>query len=108
MQCFNKKVKTKYKFFIYLMFKFFLNKNSIIMRYREQARYIDVLKRYEKQMDFEEMKDFRMLKKRHIDDEDLDTLSLNRLKEYFEKYHTNRAKKNYDEYFKKNENNEQE
>ncbi|MFH0736802.1 MAG: hypothetical protein V1773_18375 [bacterium] len=74
------------------------------MRYREQGNYINVLKRYEKQMPFEEMKDFRMLKKRHTDDEDLDSISLARLKGYYEKYHTNRDKKNYDEYFRKNEN----
>ncbi len=76
------------------------------MRYREQGNYINVLKRYEKQMSYEEMKDFRMLKKRHTDDEDLDSISLARLKEYYERYHTNRDKKNYDEYFRKNESSE--
>ena len=74
------------------------------MRYREQGKYIDAVKRFEKQMTYEELKDFRMLKKRHTDDEDLDSLSLARLKGYYEKYHINRDKKNYDMYFKKNEN----
>ncbi len=74
------------------------------MRYREQGKYIDAVKRFEKQMTYEEMKDFRMLKKRHTDDEDLDSLSLERLKGYYEKYHINRDKKNYDMFFKKNEN----
>jgi len=76
------------------------------MRYREQGKYINELKKYERQMSFEEMKDFRMLKKRHTDDEDLDSMSLARLKGYFVKYHVNRDKKNYDVYFTKNENNE--
>ncbi len=73
------------------------------MRYREQEKYIEAVKRYEKKMTYEELKDFRMLKKRHTDDEDLDSLSLARLKGYYEKYHINRDKKNYDLYFKKND-----
>jgi hypothetical protein len=74
------------------------------MRYREQGKYIDALKNFEKKMTYEELKDFRMLKKRHTDDEDLDSLSLKRLKGYYEKYYVNREKKNYDLYFTKNEN----
>ncbi len=85
------------------MFKYFSKYTEKAMRYREQGKYIDAVKRFEKQMSYEELKDFRMLKKRHTDDEDLDSLSLARLKGYYEKYHINRDKKNYDMFFKKNE-----
>lgn len=71
------------------------------MSFRDQKKYIDALKRYEKKMDNKERNDYKMYVKRHKDEEDLDKLSMNRLAELYEKYHINRDKKNFDHLFKK-------
>jgi len=70
------------------------------MSSREQRDYFSILKRYERQFESDELNDYKMLVKRHKDDEDLDKLSMARLKKLFEKYHVNREKKNYDQFFK--------
>ena len=70
------------------------------MSSREQRDYFSILKRYERQFESNEINDYKMLVKRHKDDEDLDKLSMARLKKLFEKYHVNREKKNYDPFFK--------
>jgi hypothetical protein len=71
------------------------------MASREQRNYFDILKRYEKKFQPRELEDYKMLVKRHKDDEDLDKLSMQRLVKLHEKYHLNRERKNYDQYFKK-------
>ena len=69
------------------------------MSSREQKDYFAVLKRYERRFNDQELGDYKMLVKRHKDDEDLDRLSMQRLKNLYEKYHINREKKNYDQFF---------
>lgn len=71
------------------------------MQYRDQQKYFDILKRYEKKFDSRELHDYKMFLKRHKDEEDLDRLSLKKLKGLYEKYYLNREKKNYDHLFKK-------
>ena len=71
------------------------------MSSREQKTYFDTLRRYEKKFEPRELEDYKMLLKRHKDDEDLDKLSMQRLKALREKYHVNREKKDYDQYFTK-------
>lgn len=71
------------------------------MSFRDQKKYIETLLKYEKKMDSKEAQFFKMLVKRHKDDEDLDKLSLQKLYELFEKYHANREKKTFDHIFKK-------
>ncbi len=71
------------------------------MRSREQKLYLDTLKRYERKFERQELDDYKMFCKRDKDDEELDNLSLNRLKILYEKYHINRVKKNLDDLFKK-------
>lgn len=73
------------------------------MTYFDQKRYFEILKKYEKKFEKEEREDYKMLVKRHKDDEDLDKLSYQRLMNLYEKYHVNRAKKNFDHLFKKPE-----
>lgn len=70
------------------------------MRYKDQQKYLEVLKRYERKLDRTELEDYKMLLKRHKDDEDLDKLSFERLQNLYEKYHLNREKKNFDHLFK--------
>jgi len=74
------------------------------MSYSKQIKYFDALKRYQSKFEPKELEDFKMLLKRHKDDEDLDKLSFERLSKLHEKYHLNRPKPNYDHLFKNNDN----
>jgi len=73
------------------------------MSYRDQKKYFEKLKRYEKYFESKERRDYKMLLKRHKDDEDLDRLSLERLRILYEKYYVQREKKSFDDIFKKND-----
>jgi hypothetical protein len=70
-----------------------------VMSSREQRNYFDILRRYERKFESGELDDYKMLEKRHKDDEDLDKLSMQRLKNLYTKYHVNRERKNYDQFF---------
>ena len=71
------------------------------MSLREQKRYFEILKKYERKFEREELEGYKMLVKRDKDDEDLDKLSMQRLIKLYEKYHVNREKKNLDFLFNK-------
>jgi len=71
------------------------------MNYRDQKKYINVLKRYENKMESRERNDFIMLVKRQKDEEEFDTISLKKLSDLYEKYYVNRPKKSLDSLFKK-------
>ena len=71
------------------------------MSSREQKNYLEILKRYERKFDKNELNDYKMLLKRHKDEEELDRLSLDRLHNLVEKYHLSRERKNYDHFFNK-------
>ncbi len=73
----------------------------MIMSYREQKKYFEKLKRFERKFSPKEKEVYSMLLKRHKDDEDLDRLSMEKLKELYTKYYVNREKKNFDHLFKK-------
>lgn len=70
---------------------------------RDQKKYFEILRKYERKFEPREADDYKMLLIRHKDDEDLDKQSLERLKELYQKYYVNREKKNYDDFFKKPE-----
>lgn len=71
------------------------------MSHRDQKKYFENLKRFERKFDRKEFAVYKVLLQRHKDDEDLDKQSLEKLKELHEKYYVNREKKNFDQYFKK-------
>ena len=73
------------------------------MSFREQQKYLDVLKKYERKFDRKEADDYKMFLKMHKDDEDFDSLSLKRLKEIYDKYNVPVDKSKYDSFFKKKE-----
>ncbi|MCZ7603392.1 MAG: hypothetical protein M5R37_11000 [Melioribacteraceae bacterium] len=73
------------------------------MSYRDQKKYFETLKRYERKFEAREKGRYDMLVKRNKDDEDLDKASMEFLKELIEKYHANRPKPNLDDLFKKPE-----
>ncbi len=71
------------------------------MRSTDQRKYIESLKRYERKFTTEELKDYKIFLKRHKDDEDLDNLSFQKLKDLYEKYYVNREKIDINDLFKK-------
>ncbi len=56
------------------------------MRNLEQRDLINDLREHEAKMSRAELEDFEMFKKRHKDDEDLDEMSMKRLKQIHAKY----------------------
>ncbi len=74
------------------------------MSSREQKKYFEALQRYEKKFDEKELYEYKMFLKRDKDDEDLDRLSLEKLRLMYEKYYVNRTKKDFSSFFSKPEN----
>ncbi|MFZ0453692.1 MAG: hypothetical protein WCE54_23090 [Ignavibacteriaceae bacterium] len=73
------------------------------MSFREQQKYLDALKKYERKFDRKEADDYKMFLKMQKDDEDFDSLTLKRLKEIHDKYNVPVDKSKYDSFFKKKE-----
>ena len=73
------------------------------MSYRDQQKYIETLKKYERKFDRKESEDFKMFLKRHKDEDEFDTVSMKRLKELYDKYNVPVDKSKYDSFFKKKE-----
>ena len=73
------------------------------MSFREQQKYLEVLRKYERKFDRKEADVYKMFLKMHKDDEDFDSLSLKRLKEIYDKYNVPVDKSKYDSFFKKKE-----
>ncbi len=71
------------------------------MSYRDQQKYIEALKRYERKFDKKEAEDFLMFLKRHKDEDEFDTVSMKRLKEMYDKYNLPVDKSKYDSFFRK-------
>ncbi len=71
------------------------------MSLREQKKLLDGLKNFERSMSFQDKEAFKILMKRHIDEEEFDTLSMQRLRALYEKYYRERPKPDLDSIFKK-------
>lgn len=71
------------------------------MSYRDQQKYIEALKKYERDFDRKESEEFKMFLKRNKDEDEFDTLSMKRLKELYDKYNKPVDKSKYDAFFKK-------
>jgi len=71
------------------------------MSYREQRRYLETLKKYERKFTREELEEYKMFIKRQKDDEDFDSISMRRLKELHDKYYKPVDPSKYDHFFKK-------
>lgn len=70
------------------------------MSYRDQEKYLELLKRHERNLTPKECEEFKMFTKMHKDEEDFDSVSLRRLKELYDKYNVPVDKSKYDKYFK--------
>jgi hypothetical protein len=71
------------------------------MPFSEQRELLGELKDFEHKMSRGELEDFQMFVKRHKDDEELDSLSMKRLRELHEKYYLSRPRKPFVDPFKK-------
>jgi hypothetical protein len=71
------------------------------MSFRDQQKYLDILKKHERNFTPEEAREYGMFLKRQKDDEDFDTLSMKKLKEMYDKYNVPVDTSKYDKYFKK-------
>ncbi len=69
--------------------------------YREQKKYLEALKKYEKSFTRQEYDEYKMFLKRDKDDDEFDTVSMKRLKELHDKYHKPVDTSKYDKFFKK-------
>ncbi len=71
------------------------------MAFREQKKYLEALKGFERKFDRKESEEFKMFLKRDKDDEDFDTVSIRRLKELYDKYYVPPDRSKLDALFKK-------
>jgi len=73
------------------------------MSYRDQQKYLELLKKHERNFDRRELEDYKKFVKMQKDDEDFDSLSLSRLKEIYDKFNVPVDRSKYDAFFKKKE-----
>lgn len=70
---------------------------------KDQQRYIEALRRFEKQFDRREYEEYQMFVKRHKDEDEFDTMSMKRLKALHDKYYKPVDVSQYDKFFKKHD-----
>ena len=73
------------------------------MSFRDQQKYLDLLKKYERNFSPEDKYVYDIFVKRNKDDEDFDTLSMKKLKDLHDKYYVPVDKSKFDALFKKKE-----
>jgi len=71
------------------------------MSFKDQQKYLDELRKYEKKLNRDELEEYKMYLKMHKDEEDFDSVSLQRLQELYEKYYEPIDKHKYDSFFRK-------
>ena len=73
------------------------------MSYRDQTKYLEFLKKYERKFDKKETDNFKMFLKMHKDEEEFDSINMKKLKSLYDKYNTPVDRSKYDSFFKKKE-----
>lgn len=74
------------------------------MQINEQKRLIEELKYYKNKMSREDLYQFEMYEKRTKDDDDLDRISFQRLKDLYGKYVKKKTRTDFEHLFKKKDN----
>jgi len=72
-----------------------------VSSYREQKKYLEMLKKYERNFTRQENDDYKLFIKRDKDDDEFDTVTMKRLKELHDKYYKPVDTSKYDKLFKK-------
>ncbi len=73
------------------------------MSYRDQAKYLDFLRKFERKLDRKEAEDFKMFIKMQKDEEEFDSVTMKKLKSLYDKYNVPVDRSKFDALFKKNE-----
>jgi hypothetical protein len=73
------------------------------MSFRDQQKYLDILKKYERNFSPDDKYVYNIFVKRNKDDEDFDTVSMKKLKDLHDKYYVPVDKSKFDALFKKKE-----
>lgn len=73
------------------------------MSYRDQAKYLDILKKFERKFDRKEAEDFKMFLKMQKDEEEFDSVTMKTLKSLYDKFNFPVDRSKFDALFKKNE-----
>lgn len=69
--------------------------------HKDQKKYLEELKRFERNFTESEKYEYKMFLKRHKDEEELDSASMKKLKALYDTYMAKKKKPNYDHLFKK-------
>jgi hypothetical protein len=69
--------------------------------YRDQKKYLEALKKYERNFTRQESDEYKLFVKRDKDDDEFDTVTMMRLRELHDKYHKPVDTSKYDKFFKK-------
>ena len=69
--------------------------------HRDQKKYLDALKKYERRFTRQEYDEYKIFIKRDKDEEEFDSVSMKRLKELHDKYYESIDTSKFDKYFKK-------
>jgi hypothetical protein len=73
------------------------------MSYRDQAKYLEFLRKFERKFDRKETEDFKMFLKMHKDEEEFDSVTMKKLKSIYDKYNVPVDRSKYDSFFTKKE-----
>jgi hypothetical protein len=73
------------------------------MSYRDQAKYLEFLRKFEHKFDRKETEDFKMFLKMHKDEEEFDSVTMKKLKSIYDKYNVPVDRSKYDSFFTKKE-----
>jgi len=73
------------------------------MSYRDQAKYLDFLRKFERKFERKESEDFQIFLKMQKDEEEFDSVTMKRLKSLYDKFNVPIDRSKYDAFFKKNE-----
>jgi hypothetical protein len=71
------------------------------MSYRDQKKYLEFLRRYERNFNRQEAEEYKMFLKRDKDEEEFDSVSFQKLKSMYDKFYVPVDKSKYDAFFKK-------
>jgi hypothetical protein len=73
------------------------------MAFRDQQKYLEALKKYERKFTREENEMYKLYQKMHKDEEDFDTVSLRNLQDLYEKYYVPADRSKLENLFRKKE-----
>lgn len=72
-----------------------------MMAFRDQQKYLDGLRKYERKFNRQELEMYKMFVKMHKDEEEFDSLSLRNLKDLYDKYYVPADRTKLENLFKK-------